>query len=162
MRKLLCLWAGAVILASCNRDLVYSRYQATGGDHWGKSDSLKFEFSAPDTLNHYHLFINVRNDDHFPFSNLFLIASLNFPDGRVIKDTLEYEMALPDGTWMGKGSGSVKENKLWYKENIIFPLNGVYTLDLVQAMRKNGSVEGIQDLPGITDVGLEIEHAKSK
>ena len=132
------------------------------GDHWGKSDSLKFEFCAPDTLNHYHLFINVRNDDHFPYSNLFLIASLNFPDGRVIKDTLEYEMALPDGTWMGKGSGSVKENKLWYKENIIFPLKGVYTLDLVQAMRKNGSVEGIQDLPGITDVGLEIEHAKSK
>jgi gliding motility-associated lipoprotein GldH len=77
-----------------------------------------------------------------------------------VKDTLEYEMALPDGTWMGKGTGSIKENKLWYKENIIFPFNGVYTLELVQAMRKNGSVSGLETLPGITDVGLEIEIGK--
>jgi len=162
MHKCLCLLIGLICLSSCNGDLVFSEYRTTEGGIWDKDEAVKFEFPAPDTLNRYDLFINVRNDDRFPYSNLFLIASLNFPDGTVIKDTLEYEMALPDGTWMGRGAGSIKENKLWYKENIVFPFKGVYTLDLVHAMRKNGNVEGIQNLPGITDVGLEIEKATSK
>lgn len=141
---------------SCNSNLEFSEYTSTGGG-WDREQVMRFSFQAPDTLNRHQLFINIRNDDTYPYSNLFVIASLNFPDSTVVKDTLEYEMARPDGSWMGKGSGSIKENKLWYKENIIFPLNGVYTLELVQAMRRNGSVEGIETLPGITDVGLEIE-----
>lgn len=159
MHKHLCLLIGLVLLGSCNSDLVFSEYKATTAAEWGKDEVISFEFNAPDTLSRHHLFINIRNDNQFPYSNLFLIASLNFPDGTTYKDTLEYEMAMPDGTWMGEGAGSVKENKLWYKENIIFPFKGVYTLKLVHAMRRNGSVEGVQSLPGITDVGLEIEKA---
>ncbi len=147
-------------MAGCNDDLVFSRYQPTQGGSWGKEEVMRFEFPAPDTLNRHNLFINVRNDDRFPYSNLFVIATLDFPDGTTFKDTLEYEMALPDGRWLGKGAGSLKENKLWYKENIVFPFKGVYTLELIHAMRKNGSVEGIQNLPGITDLGLEIEKSK--
>ena len=66
-------------------------------------------------------------------------------------------MALPNGQWLGKGYGSIKENKLWYKENIVFPSSGVYTLQISHAMRKNGNIEGIVDLEGITDVGFQIE-----
>ncbi len=102
------------------------------------------------------MFINVRNDETFPYNNLFLIAELNFPDGNTVTDTLEYEMAQPDGTWLGKGYGSLKESKLWYKENIVFPNTGVYTLRVSHAMRKNGSVNGVVNLEGITDVGFEI------
>lgn len=160
MLKYLCILLGMALLASCNSDLVFSQYRATNGAAWGNDETVKFDFNAPDTISRHHLFINIRNDNQFPYSNLFLIATFSFPDGTTVKDTLEYEMALPDGTWMGKGMGSVKENKLWYKENIIFPFNGVYTLELVHAMRKNGSVEGIQSLPGISDVGLDIEKSK--
>jgi len=66
-------------------------------------------------------------------------------------------MANADGTWLGKGYGSIKENKLWYKENINFPVTGVYTVRIEHAMRKNGTVDGIVELPGIIDVGVEIE-----
>jgi gliding motility-associated lipoprotein GldH len=102
------------------------------------------------------MFINVRNDDTFPYSNLFLITALTTPEGEVLQDTLEYSMALPDGSWLGKGSGSLKENKLWYKENIVFSSSGVYTLEVSHAMRKNGNISGVIGLDGITDVGLEI------
>ncbi|MGY8915706.1 MAG: gliding motility lipoprotein GldH family protein, partial [Flavobacteriales bacterium] len=40
---------------------------------------------------------------------------------------------------------------------VVFPVKGVYTLDISHAMRRNGSVEGIMDLKGITDVGFQIE-----
>ncbi|WP_373518742.1 gliding motility lipoprotein GldH, partial [Pricia sp.] len=118
-----------------------------------------FSFSEIDTVQRHNMFINVRNDATFAYSNLFLIAELEFPTGETVKDTLQYEMALPDGTWLGKGYGSIKENKLWYKENIVFPTSGVYNVRISQAMRKNGSVDGVVNLEGITDVGFEIERS---
>lgn len=143
-------------LVSCNTSMVKSEYRATDGGLWNKDDVLEFTFEELDTLQQHDVFINVRNDETFPYNNLFLIAELNFPDGNIVTDTLEYEMALPDGTWLGQGYGSLKESKLWYKENIVFSTSGVYTLRVSHAMRKNGSVNGVVNLEGITDVGFEI------
>lgn len=157
MRKYLIAILSLVCCFSCSDGLLLSEYKSTDSGRWSKDEPVEFTFSAPDTTGLHHVFINIRNDETYPYSNLFLIAELSFPDGKTIRDTLEYEMALPDGQWLGKGYGSIKENKLWYKENIVFPVNGVYTLQLSHAMRKNGSVSGIVDLQGITDVGFEIE-----
>lgn len=87
---------------------------------------------------------------------------MNFPHGKTITDTLEYRMANPDGSWMGQGIGDVKENKLWYKENVQFFEAGNYTVDIAQAMRNNGAVEGVTKLEGITDVGFSVEEATKK
>ncbi|WP_425235223.1 gliding motility lipoprotein GldH [Ulvibacterium sp.] len=146
-----------LLFISCNDALIKAEYKATDKGSWNKENIIEFTFSEMDTLRSHNMFINVRNDETFPYGNLFLIAELDFPSGRTIGDTLEYEMARPDGSWLGKGYGSVKENKLWYKENIVFPSSGVYTLRLSHAMRKNGKVEGIVNLQGITDVGFQIE-----
>ena len=66
-------------------------------------------------------------------------------------------MARPDGEWLGTGFGDVKENKLWYKEHVRFKEPGEYRVNIRHAMRKNGEVNGIQNLDGITDVGFRIE-----
>jgi len=147
-------------LLSCEQGLVKSDYKATENGFWEKDNPIEFTFSELDSLSQYNMFINVRNDDTFPYNNLFLIAELLAPDGSVEKDTLEYQMANPDGSWLGKGYGSLKENKLWYKENIVFSSSGVYTLSVSHAMRKNGSVSGVEQLEGITDVGFEIVQSK--
>lgn len=144
---------------SCNQELVFSEYTALKNGIWQQQDKISFEFSAPDTTARHHLFVNIRNDNSYEFSNLFLILQLEAPDGKIVIDTLEYEMALPDGTWLGEGAGSVKENKLWYRENINFQDSGVYTLAIRHAMRRNGDVDGIDQLKGITDIGLQIEKA---
>tara|TARA_R110000796_G_scaffold183498_2_gene300083 strand:- start:184950 stop:185435 length:486 start_codon:yes stop_codon:yes gene_type:complete len=145
------------LFISCDTPLVKSEYRATTDSSWEKDAVMEFNFSELDTIQPYNLFINLRNDDTYTFSNIFLIAELKYPNGASVKDTLEYEMTMPDGKWLGKGYGSIKENKLWYKENIAFPTKGVYTLKLSHAMRKNGNVNGIIDLEGITDVGYQIE-----
>ena len=153
-----CLFAIIVffMLIACNESLVKSEFKAIDNGSWNKDSIVEFSFSDLDTLQNHHMFINLRNDENFPYNNLFLIAELDFPDGETLTDTLEYEMALPDGRWLGHGYGSIKENKLWYKENIVFQNSGVYTLRLAHAMRKNGSIEGVENLEGITDVGFEI------
>ena len=147
-------------LCSCSESLVYSDYRATSNSAWAKEDLMEFQFENNDTVSKHHLYISVRNDATFPYSNLFLIASMEFPSGMAIRDTLEYTMAAPDGSWLGQGAGSLIENRFWYKENIVFPATGVYTLRIEHAMRENGSVDGVNELPGITDVGVEIEKAE--
>ena len=149
----------ATCCISCNQGLVFSEYVALENGIWKRQNTISFAFSELDSTARHDLFLNIRNDNNYEFSNLFLILQMETPDGIVTVDTLEYEMALPDGSWLGEGSGSVKENKLWYKENISFPKSGVYTLNIRHAMRRNGTVEGIDNLEGVTDVGLQIEKA---
>ncbi|RAJ14214.1 gliding motility lipoprotein GldH [Arenibacter echinorum] len=157
MLKSLGVFFLVIFMVSCDKQTVKSEYSPTQNGRWNKDSVAKFSFQELDTLQKYNMFINLRNDDTYPYSNLFLIAELKFPSGDVVRDTLEYEMAKPDGKWLGAGYGSLKENKLWYKENVVFPSSGVYTLEISHAMRKNGQVDGIVELEGITDVGYLIE-----
>ena len=156
MRRVLLSFIVIVSAASCDDSIVKTDFKATKNGSWNKDSIVEFSFSELDTIQKHHMYINLRNDNTFPYSNLFLIAELEYPNDEIVTDTLEFIMAQPDGTWLGKGYGSIKENKLWYKENIVFPSSGVYTLRLSHAMRKNGDVDGVVNLEGITDVGYEI------
>ncbi len=156
MRSTLLTLLVVICFFSCNTNIVTSEYKSIEGASWNRDSIMEFTFSEMDTLQEHQMYINVRNDDTFPYSNLFLITALTTPEGEVLQDTLEYAMALPDGTWLGKGNSSLKENKLWYKENIVFSSSGVYTLEVSHAMRKNGNISGVIGLDGITDIGLEI------
>lgn len=158
MNKLLALFLTAVLLVSCESDTVFSEIRAMDG-HWGADEVVEFKLPQLDSLKKYNLFLNIRNTNEYKFNNIFLIVSMNFPHGKTVTDTIEYRMANPDGSWMGQGIGNVKENKLWYKENVHFFEEGSYTVDIAQAMRNNGDVEGVTKLEGITDVGFSIEEA---
>ncbi|AKA35052.1 gliding motility lipoprotein GldH [Flagellimonas lutaonensis] len=149
-----------LLLVSCNKELAYSEFQPIANGKWPATDTLEFQVSNLDSLQRHNMFINVRNNDAFPFSNLFLITEFEHPRGETVRDTLEYEMAKPNGEWLGTGHGSIKESKLWYRENVVFRDTGVYKVRVMHAMRKNGSVEGLEILEGITDVGLEIVKSK--
>ena len=157
LKKIALVLVLIVGLGSCNSNLVFSEFKSMKNGEWKMKEPVRFEFSGLDSVATHNMFINLRNDNAFPFSNLFLITELEHPDGNTIKDTLEYRMAEPTGEWLGKGLGSIKENKLWFQEKIVFPDSGVYKVSVAQAMRQNGDVEGIYVLEGITDVGLEIE-----
>ena len=130
--------------------------------YWEASETVEFKLPQLDSLKKHNLFLNIRNSNEYKYNNLFLIVSMNFPHGKTVTDTLEYRMANPDGTWMGQGIGDVKENKLWYKENVQFFERGNYTITITQAMRNNGTVEGVTKLEGITDVGFSVEEATKK
>ena len=155
-RSFLLILLLAFVFISCDSDRVFDDYKSLPSQ-WNKDSILTFNFKNIDTLQTYNLFINVRNNNDFEYSNLFLISEIQFPQGKVITDTLEYEMAAPNGKWLGTGFGDVKENKLWYKEKVRFPESGNYKVSIKHAMRKNGSEQGIENLKGITEIGFRIE-----
>ena len=145
------------LLASCNDNAIYDDYETLPQNGWSQNEPIEFMVKDVDTFSMYNAFINLRNNSDYQYSNLFLITELNFPNGKVVTDTLEYTMAFPNGNYLGNGFGDVKENKLWYKENITFPESGKYTIKIRQAMRQNGSVAPIEILKGITEVGFRLE-----
>jgi len=141
---------------ACDNDAVFDKYESLP-NQWNKDSIISFEVKYLDSLQAYDLFINIRNTNDYPYSNLYLITSMNFPHGKVIEDTLEYQMSKSDGEWLGVGVGEVKSSKLWYKKGVHFQEEGNYTFKIRQAMRKNGEREGVENLKGITEVGLRIE-----
>ena len=102
------------------------------------------------------LYIHLRNDQSYPFSNIFLVATIRAKDSLIESDTLEYAMAKPNGEWLGTGFSSVKESKLWWKENWQAPVEPPYTLEIAQANRVNGREKAALKLAGIVSVGLSI------
>lgn len=149
-----------LILVSCDNNRVFDAYKSLP-NQWSRDSVVTFRVQGLDSLGAYNLFINIRNTDSYPYSNLYLVTAMNFPNGKVIQDTLEYEMAYPGGNWMGVGFTESKASKLWYKQGVQFKENGEYTFHIRQAMRKIGEKEGIENLEGITEVGLRIEKAES-
>ncbi|MFD2908649.1 gliding motility lipoprotein GldH [Flavobacterium ardleyense] len=151
----------AVFFFSCDKTRVFDEYKKLDGT-WKKADTLHFTFEQNDTINPYHLFLNVRNNNDYPFSNMYVIVSLKEPGEKATTkvDTLEYLMANPDGSLLGEGFSDVKESKLWYLENFKFNRAGKYNVEVVQAVRETGDIEGVEDLRGITELGLRIEKTK--
>lgn len=161
MAKWLTILLIFVVLVSCTNDIVVSESRSLPG-YWDKNEPLEFQVPQLDSLKRYNVFLNVRNTNDYPFNNLFLIVAMEFPHGKTLVDTLEYKMAYPNGEWMGEGIGSVKENKLWYKENVSFFEEGNYNITITHAVRNNGEVEGVSKLEGITDIGYSIEENKEQ
>ncbi|MFM1878845.1 MAG: hypothetical protein RLZZ241_1711 [Bacteroidota bacterium] len=157
MRKVLFIVGTFVALSACTGNLVFSESAVIPKGLWDKENTIRFTMQNQDTIQKHNVYFVIRNDNTFPYSNLFLIAEIKSPDGTQSRDTLEYNMADPQGNWLGSGANSSIENILGYKRDIVFAQNGVYTFTLSHAMRENGKVQGIASLPGIFDVGIQIE-----
>ena len=157
MRKIVLLALISFLITSCNDIAVFDEYASMPSAGWHKDSIVNFKFNPTDTISRNNLFINLRNNNKYQYSNLFLIVGIDFPNNTSIIDTLEYEMTNAEGKFLGDGLTDLKENLLEYKTNVIFPVTGEYNINVQQAMRKSGTVEGIENLNGITDVGLRIE-----
>jgi len=160
MNRVLLIGIAFVFIQACQSDIVYTQYQSIDNTAWKQDNSIQFKIPIKDTLDQYNLFINIRNTKDYPFSNLYLITQMTFPNKVKIIDTLEYEMTDPEGRFLGTGFSDIKENKLFYKEKVRFQEAGNYLFEVRQAMRKRNEVQGIDSLSGISDVGFSMEKIK--
>ena len=148
------LLLATILLYSCDKKRVFDEYKSVGSA-WHKDSVVTFDLPVLDSTKKYNLFVNLRDNNNYPFNNLFLIVSLEMPNGFTKVDTLEYQMANPDGTLLGNGFTDIKESKLYYREGVKF--RGKYKVHIKQAVRQSGKIPGVEELDGITDVGFRIE-----
>ncbi len=161
MHKVAMLLLLVITMISCDTNRAYDNYH-TVNNGWNIQEPIQFEVSDVDSIPSHNVFITLRNTNAYKYSNLFLIARMNTPNGKQLIDTLEYTMATPEGEWLGTGFNDVKENKLWYKEGVRFRESGTYNFSIEHAVRKNGNITGDERLEGITEVGLRIERTQNQ
>jgi len=156
-----CLIGVFLVFLSCSKQPFFTRYKNIENDKWAIDKSVDFNVAVVDSLASYNLFINIRNTNQYPYSNLFLVVTETYKNTILQIDTLEYQMADASGRWLGSGFTSVKENKLIYKTDFAFPKKGEYSFSIIHAVRKNGQIFGDKYLQGISDVGLQIENTQN-
>lgn len=143
-----------ILSSSCDKKRVFDEYKSVGSA-WHKDSIVTFNLPELDSTKRYNLFVNLRDNNNYKYNNLFLIVSIEKQNGFTKVDTLEYQMANPDGSLLGDGFSDIKESKLVYKENEQF--KGKYKVHIKQAVRETGKVPGVKLLDGITEVGFRIE-----
>lgn len=144
-----------VFLVSCDKKRVFDEYKSVGSA-WNKDSIVSFDLPEVDTTKAYNLFVNIRDNDKYPYNNLFLVVSMDHPGGLTKVDTLEYQMADDDGNLLGNGFSDIKESALFYKEKVRFK-KGKYSVHIRQVVRETGKINGVKELQGISEVGFRIE-----
>ena len=141
-----------ILFSACNNNVVYDENKEVNQRAWKTTDKLYYEVDITDTIKSYKLAINIRNTIEYPYSNIYFYMNTILPNGKVTKcDTIECYLAYPDGTWKGKGSSKIRDNRFWIAKNIKFEQKGKYTFELRQATIDS-------TLKGICDVGLHLEY----
>lgn len=136
-------------LISCGED-VYNERVVLPEAEWAQDKKATFDLTVSDTLSAYAFGIDVRHLETYRYSNLYVFMNTAMPNGNHTRDTIEITLATPEGKWIGKSSGSMRDLRKILMPNMKFPLVGFYHFEIEQAMRE-------PVLKGISDVGLYIE-----
>jgi gliding motility-associated lipoprotein GldH len=149
----LLLFGISIAYSSCDRDRVYDKFKDINNGVWNSGESVKFDVTIEDTVSYTNVFINVRNEGNYKFSNLYLFLNIVYPDRKISRDTIDCLLADNKGKWLGKGLGDLKDCRYLIKQGLRFHQKGIYTFEFEQAMR-------VDKLEGIKSVGIRIEKMK--
>ncbi len=139
-----------ISFVSCNKNVVYSKYETLPEEGWRADHKLSYDIDITDANALNNVFLTVRHADSYPYSNLFVFLTTLYPDGKTTLDTLECVLANPKGEWLGDGAGDIWDLKKVLKKNVRFSQVGKYKFTFEQGMRAN-------PLPLIMDFGMVIE-----
>jgi gliding motility-associated lipoprotein GldH len=139
----------SVVFVSCDKGVVADMYQHIDNSIWTWDDVRSFAFNIEDTDLQHDILIQLRHTTDYPMSNLYIFVEITGPSGQSLRDTINYILAEPNGEWIGKGNGHLRELRYMYRDHTSFPEPGTYSISLEQAMRE-------PRLP-VSDIGVRIE-----
>ncbi|MCK9617373.1 MAG: gliding motility lipoprotein GldH [Lentimicrobiaceae bacterium] len=120
---------------------------------WKPDAALQFSVEVTDLTALHNFYVTIRNTTDYKYSNIYLFIQTQFPNQKFSKDTVECLLANANGKWKGKGWGKIKDNRFLVKQDFRFPVKGIYTFYIRQAMRD-------KELVGIKNLGINIENNK--
>lgn len=152
--KLYFLGILTMILLSCqdSKTLVDTNVELKNRN-WSYVEKVKIPVKIESPELYYNLYFNLRHTADYKYSNIFILVHTIGPDGKKTTERKEFKLALPDGEWLGSGSGNRYSYQLLFKSDYKFTQKGNYIFELEQNMRDN-------PLKDITDVGLRVEKAE--
>lgn len=148
INSLMGVLVSCMLFVQCDSPHFYQN-QVSTQNNWDKNAAASFEFEVKDTVGRYNFYLVTRNNNEYPYSNIYLFTRMTDPKGEVFIDTLQYFLAFQDGEWVGTGS-SLKEAYLVYREKVALKDTGKYKLQVWHGMRDDKLI-GIEDISLIVD-----------
>lgn len=139
-----------LLSTSCNTGALYENNIHLDSESWNMENKLEFDVDIQDTTLPYDFYLNLRHNDDYMYSNLFLFIDTYYPTKEYTRDTIEILLANAAGQWYGDGFGELKEIRVLLKQGVYFPSSGNYKFSFGHAMRS-------EDLDGLEDFGIRIE-----
>lgn len=150
----LVLFLSCIILATaCSKAPYFEETKAFKDNEWKQNEKPKFVVNIDDTSAVYSFTLTLRTTTSYQYSNLWFFWNTKTPTGETVREPFELKIANPDGTWIGKNSGTVVENQLHFSSRKI-GLKGKYVFTLEQ-----GITEPV--IGEVMDVGLKVEKLQS-
>jgi gliding motility-associated lipoprotein GldH len=146
--RIILVFFGGYVFFSCSEEELFSEFHSFPDSEWEQQDIIRFQVPVQDTISRYEVFLEIRNNNDYPFRNIWMFIDYQNPQGDVRHDTLHAELADIYGKWYGKGI-SLYTYTFPYSLNTQYPDTGTYVYTIRQGMRKN-------PLPGISDIGLRV------
>jgi len=147
----------SIVWTSCAKSDAYQKQVAITDGNWQSNNKPEFEIEITDTTSVYDLFLLLRHDDAYPYSNMWVRINIQQPGDSVylVGERLEVTMADPEGKWLGRNFGDLWEQKaiLSNDKYPIFTKPGTYKLKLEHLMRAN-------PLENVLNVGINVQKRK--
>lgn len=154
--RLISLLLIAVLLSACNNDYFFFEMKEMDAQGWDMDDPAVFSFETQDTSSYLDFYLDIRNNESYPYRNIYSFIDMSFPNGKHLRDTIHYpNLASPEGKWSGQATGSSYDNSIMYKRRRKLPLPGDYQIKVTHAMRDSLLV-------GIDRVGIHISTGEPK
>lgn len=141
------------VTSSCDPGMVYDHFEKIPDQQWEWKDIKTFSFDMQDSIESYNIYTNIRHTKDYPRSNLYLFVTIHAPDQNILRDTIELQIAKPNGQWIGSGFGDIRFVRSRFKTDVRFARKGEYVITVEHGMR-------MENIP-VTDVGIRVEKYKS-
>lgn len=137
-----------IMLAACNRRLVYDKYVSTPVAGWEKNDTLSFEISPVDSATSYQSYLGLRITDAYPFTALTLIVEQHvYPRDEIKIDTVHCQLTDDRGNATGNGLS-------YHQYKFPITLMQLQHGDSIHVRVRHDMKREI--LPGVSDIGMSL------
>lgn len=139
-----------VIFSSCDPGRLYEENKNIEGKAWYYKNLIPFDMQVKDTTGFYNVYVNVRVDANYKYSNIFMWVHVLNPQRNADKRRIEIKLADERGKWLGSGLGDLYDYQFPVLQKIKFPQSGFYRFELEQNMRDD-------TLMHVRAVGVRVE-----
>ncbi len=139
-----------LIAVSCTNIDLYEKSVIIPGQAWQSKFKPSFHFTIKDSASLYQLFLVLRHNDKYSFSNIYINLYAQWPGSDTVKKIRrDLTLANNENGWLASGMDDIYEHRIPLGDPE--PLKaGTYTFTIEQIMRED-------PLKNVLNVGLRIE-----
>lgn len=138
------------LIVACNGGRVYDKWIDIDEYTWVHDSVFVFEYIIEDTSIMYDVNLGLRHVNQYPYQNIWMLTSMQSPNGVVYKDTIQCQLANEFGEWYGKRGAGIYNYVLKMYSGVKFADVGTYNICIQHGMREN-------NLNGVAAVGIKID-----